>query len=196
MSTSRSTAHSTGGSQSTADVSAGGSPTTDAVGSGAQRSTGGDASQKAADANGGPYAATDAQTSDVESAGGSDGAAALPEPNTVATGSLGAAAGAAGSAAGGASNATVEPDPYALPTTLPTVKLEVNEPDVQTLEADPFHAADVSGAFTDENGVRYERIDVNYRGAYALETLISDELPQRNWKLKFAKDQKYRNRRE
>ncbi|HET9955764.1 MAG TPA: CotH kinase family protein, partial [Polyangiaceae bacterium] len=112
---------------------------------------------------------------------------------------------------GGASGATVgsggatqppyvEPsetlDLNAVPSSVPTVRLDVDPAAIATLEQNPFDAADVTGTFTDSSGVRYEGIQVNYRGAYQLQNLIRGEGSQRNWKLKFAKAQMYRARRE
>jgi spore coat protein CotH len=96
--------------------------------------------------------------------------------------------------------AYVEPvenlDLNATPAPSVTLNLEVASTAISTLDADPFHAPDLPGAFVDAASVRYDPIDVNYRGAYALETLIRNQSIQRNWKLKFAKDRTYQNRRE
>lgn len=81
-------------------------------------------------------------------------------------------------------------------TEIPRVKLAVEASAIKELDADPFQAADVPGAFTDSTGKSYEGIDVNYRGAYALQTLIGSGAPQRNWKVKFTKENPYRARRE
>jgi hypothetical protein len=84
----------------------------------------------------------------------------------------------------------------ATPAPSVTLNLEVTSSDMASLDADPFNAPDVPGAFTDAVSVRHAPIDVNYRGAYALQTLIRSGALQRNWKLKFAKELPYQNRRE
>jgi spore coat protein CotH len=83
-----------------------------------------------------------------------------------------------------------------VPTTVPTVHLEITQANQAQLEGNPFDGADVPGAFTDEQGHRTDPIDTNYRGAYGLQTLIYSSAPQRNWKLKFPKEQEYRGHRE
>jgi spore coat protein CotH len=122
-------------------------------------------------------------------------------------GSAGASAGAAGiSGTGGASAgagnlpAYVEPvetiDLNELPSDVPTVSLEVDPGAIDTLEADPFEAADVTGTFIDGSGTRFEGVSINFRGAYRLQNLIRSGNPQRNWKVKFSKERMYRSRRE
>lgn len=91
------------------------------------------------------------------------------------------------------------PDPVDInqvPTTVPTVHLEITQANQAKLERNPFEGADVPGAFTDEHGTRTDPVDTNYRGAYGLQTLIYSSNSQRNWKLKFPKEQKYRGHRE
>jgi hypothetical protein len=88
------------------------------------------------------------------------------------------------------------PDLDELPSEVPTVSLEVDPEALKGLDAAPFDAPDVSGTFTDSSGTRYEGIAVNYRGAYQLQNLIDTGSGLRNWKLKFAKTQEYRRRRE
>lgn len=101
---------------------------------------------------------------------------------------------------GGSSTITwTEPkyNPDALPTNVPTVEIVVSEEAIATLDNAPFYGDDVSGSFVDADGKRYDAIDVNYRGAYALAGLIRDDpLGRRNWKLKFASAERYRQRRE
>ena len=87
-------------------------------------------------------------------------------------------------------------DPYELPTDIPTVGIEVAPALIAQLELDPFAADDVIGVFIDEHGRRYQDVDINFRGAYALQSLISGGNKQRNWKIKFGKVAKYRGRRE
>jgi spore coat protein CotH len=83
-----------------------------------------------------------------------------------------------------------------IPTSVPHVGLEVASSALAQLEADPFDGPNVTGAFLDASSVRYDPVDVNYRGAYALQSLIQYGNGQRNWKVKFAKDHKYQARRE
>jgi spore coat protein CotH len=106
---------------------------------------------------------------------------------------------------GGASQARgggnyVEPvevvDMNATPAGIVALSLTVAQTEVAKLEANPFSGPDVVGAFTDELGTKSDPINVNYRGAYALQTLINGHVIQRNWKLKFAQEQPYHNRRE
>jgi len=87
-------------------------------------------------------------------------------------------------------------DPTELPASVPTVQLEVDPALIAQLEQAPYTADDVTGAFVDEMGRRYENVDVNFRGAYALRSLIESGKKQRNWKIKFREAEKYRGRRE
>ncbi len=87
-------------------------------------------------------------------------------------------------------------DLHELPTSVPTVQIEIAPAALAQLEAAPYDAADVLGTFVDESGVRYENIDLNFRGAYALRSLIQSGGPQRNWKVKVPSAQLYRGRRE
>jgi spore coat protein H len=113
------------------------------------------------------------------------------------TGGTAVTSGGNGAAAGASYVEPVENlDLDATPAPLVTLNLEVASSDMASLDADPFNAPDVPGAFTDAVSVRYAPIDVNYRGAYALQTLIRSGALQRNWKLKFAKELPYQNRRE
>ena len=83
-----------------------------------------------------------------------------------------------------------------LPSDVPTVSLEVDPAAIETLEHNPFDAEDVTGTFIDGSGARFEGVRVNFRGAYQLSNLIRSGDPQRNWKVKFAKESMYRSRRE
>lgn len=83
-----------------------------------------------------------------------------------------------------------------LPTDVPTVSIEVSPTAIAQLEANPYSAADVTGTFIDSAGMRYENIELNFRGAYALRSLIQSGGPQRNWKVKVPATQLYRGRRE
>jgi spore coat protein H len=102
------------------------------------------------------------------------------------------------SAGSGAAGPYVEPfepiDLGELPSDVPTVMLEVAPADMALLDQDPYHSDDVLGAFVDGSQIRYENVDVNYRGAYALQSLMDSM--QRNWKVKFSSVQMYRDRRE
>src|SRR5690606_26118911 len=62
-------------------------------------------------------------------------------------------------------------------------------------EAAPWDAEDVVGSFNDENGRAYT-VDLNYRGAYALQSLLGSGSRKRNWKVKFPKGETLRGRRE
>ncbi|HEX2731638.1 MAG TPA: CotH kinase family protein [Polyangiaceae bacterium] len=87
-------------------------------------------------------------------------------------------------------------DDNELPSSLPTLEITIDDTALQSLDRDPWHAADVAGQFTDETGTRFS-VQLNYRGAYALQNLIQGGKPgERNWKVKFAKDQPYLGRRE
>lgn len=86
-----------------------------------------------------------------------------------------------------------QPDPDALPDTVKTIDIEIDAAARARLDADPFHADDEAGSFIDEDGVTHE-VALNYRGAYALlDVMRSYDL--RNWKVKFADDDPWSNRR-
>lgn len=129
--------------------------------------------------------------------GGSVGGSGEPSPGG-GPGSGGALAGT-----GGAATDPTRPwsapsfDPAALPTAVPTVEILVPDAALTQLEAAPFYGEDVAGTFIDGEGRRFESVDVSYRGAYALLSLIQyDPLGRRNWKLKFPSEDRYRERRE
>lgn len=82
-----------------------------------------------------------------------------------------------------------------MPTEVLTIQITISEGARSNLDADPFNADDVIGAFVDGTGTRYEGVKINFRGAYALQNLINQG-DRRNWKVKFNQDQKYRGRRE
>lgn len=127
--------------------------------------------------------------------GGREATGASTKPATV-TGTAGGSAPSGGASTG---NSWTEPsfDPNARPTDVPSVEILVAAEAISALDAAPFYGEDVSGAFVDADGKRYEGIDVNYRGAYALAGLIKDDpLGRRNWKLKFSSGDRYRQRRE
>ena len=94
--------------------------------------------------------------------------------------------------------APLEVDTMALPEVAPAVNIDITPEQMAILDENPFDGADQLGNFQDEAAVQYSDIDINYRGAYALQTLMMDEDngELRNWKVKFNKDQLYRERRE
>lgn len=87
---------------------------------------------------------------------------------------------------------------------LPKVNIVIAQDSFNVLEANPFTSEDVHGKFIGDTGVVpvpqvIENVELNYRGAYALLSLIYDSTPslkRRNWKVKTPKDQQYMNRRE
>jgi hypothetical protein len=87
-----------------------------------------------------------------------------------------------------------EYDPYALPSDVPTLNIELDAAAMQRLDEDPFAAPDERGVFVDEHGVAHE-VDLNYRGAYALLNVMNG-YGLRNWKVKFDADDPYLGRRE
>lgn len=111
---------------------------------------------------------------------------------------MSATAGQGGTSTEGATTAWKEPtfDPQALPTNVPSVEIVIADDARAALDAAPFYGDDVTGTFVDGDGKHYQDIAINYRGAYALQDLInSDPLGRRNWKVKFASDDRYRERR-
>jgi spore coat protein CotH len=113
--------------------------------------------------------------------------------------------GGSSSGSGGGNSMTSTATPYvepkeaidldAVPAEVPQVKIEVPSSELEKLEADPYDAQDVFGAFL-QGSERFDPVDINFRGAYALQTLIRSGRSQRNWKVKFAKEHKYEGRRE
>lgn len=92
-----------------------------------------------------------------------------------------------------------EPEPSAsatpLPTDVPRYELTLSDEAYAQLEAAPWDAPDVAGSFTDETG-QVHTVELNYRGAYALFNLLNSESSTRNWKVKFPKEDAFRERRE
>jgi spore coat protein H len=85
-------------------------------------------------------------------------------------------------------------DPYELPEGMPTVEIQIDVEAMARLDADPFASDDERGVFIDGDGVSHE-VDIHYRGAYALLSLMeSSDL--RNWKVKFDEGDPYLGRRE
>jgi spore coat protein H len=91
---------------------------------------------------------------------------------------------------------TPEFDADELPNEIPTLQIEIDADAQASLDEDPWNAEDVLGTFIDENGTRYEGIELNYRGAYALQTLVSAGNGERNWKVKLTDDAPYLGRKE
>ena len=85
-------------------------------------------------------------------------------------------------------------DPYALPSDVPRVNIQLDPAALARLDADPFHAADERGVFVDGDGGVHE-VDISYRGAYALLTVMN-YYGLRNWKVKFDSGDRYLDRRE
>lgn len=83
-----------------------------------------------------------------------------------------------------------------LPAEVASVGIEIADEARARLEANPYTAADVTGVFIDSAGTRYQGIDLNFRGAYALRSLIESGSGRRNWKVKTSREQPYRGRRE
>ncbi len=77
-----------------------------------------------------------------------------------------------------------EYDPDALPDGVPHVEITLDAAAIARLDADPYHAADEPGTFTDGDGVVHP-VQLNYRGAYQLQNVIY-AYNLRNWKVKFA----------
>ena len=82
-----------------------------------------------------------------------------------------------------------------LPGSVPKVSIHLSPEDFASLDRSPYRAEDVSGRFADDEGNTFDPISLNFRGAYALKQMLESG-SARNWKLKFPKDNKYRDRRE
>ncbi|HJN78401.1 MAG TPA: CotH kinase family protein, partial [Myxococcota bacterium] len=85
-------------------------------------------------------------------------------------------------------------DIYELPADMPTVEVIITAEAMARLDADPYLAEDETGTFVDGTGRSYE-VDLNYRGAYALKSVMA-YYDLRNWKVKFGQDDDYLSRRE
>lgn len=80
---------------------------------------------------------------------------------------------------------------------LPKINISIAQDSIDILEAAPFADVDVHGNFTVNDTSHFNNVEIHYRGAYNLWSLMRDpDIKQRNWKVKFPKDYKYRNRRE
>ncbi|GDX79909.1 hypothetical protein LBMAG42_17200 [Deltaproteobacteria bacterium] len=84
-------------------------------------------------------------------------------------------------------------DASALPDGVPVVEITLTAAAMSRLDADPFHAADEAGSFTDGEGVVHD-VWLNYRGAYQLQGVIA-YYDLRNWKVKFAEGDEYSGHR-
>lgn len=84
-------------------------------------------------------------------------------------------------------------DADALPSGVPTVEITIGVGAMAKLDANPFHADDEAGWFTDGDGVVRE-VFLNYRGAYQLQSVMS-YYDLRNWKVKFAEGDEYQGHR-
>jgi spore coat protein CotH len=82
-----------------------------------------------------------------------------------------------------------------LPASVPRVSITILPENFRSLNRSPYRADDVIGTFTDETGELYEDVALNFRGAYALKQMMESGRA-RNWKVKFAKDKDYLERRE
>ncbi len=88
-------------------------------------------------------------------------------------------------------------DSEELPDGVSEVEILISDEARASLEAAPFYGDDVKGTFVDEGGKAYAEVDLNFRGAYALGSLLdNDPIGRRNWKVKFSSEDKYRNLRE
>lgn len=119
------------------------------------------------------------------------------EPSNVAGGpAVGSDAGACAAPLAPPEEPVVIYDVNALPGSVPAVGIEVGSDERAQLDANPWLAEDVLGTFIDGNGTRYEGIELNYRGAYALKNLVESGSPRRNWKVKVTDALKYLGHRE
>ena len=78
--------------------------------------------------------------------------------------------------------------------TFKQINIEIAPDSIAQLEANPYSNDDVHGNFV-VDGQRFENVELHYRGAYYLFTLIR-EGNLRNWKVKFPKANKFEDRRE
>ena len=87
-----------------------------------------------------------------------------------------------------------EYDTDAVPDGVRTINIEIDAAAMARLDADPWGADDERGVFVDDTGTRHA-VDLNYRGAYALLSVMS-YYDLRNWKVKFDAEDPHRGRRE
>lgn len=78
--------------------------------------------------------------------------------------------------------------------TFPGINIEIEQDSINELESHPYTNEDVHGNFV-VDGMRTENVELHYRGAYNLWSLIRKG-SLRNWKVKFEKTEMYENRRE
>lgn len=74
------------------------------------------------------------------------------------------------------------------------IEIEIEQDSIDALESHPYSNEDVRGNFISDDE-RFNAIDIHYRGAFYLYTLIQSK-KQRNWKIKVPKQSLYLNRRE
>jgi spore coat protein CotH len=79
---------------------------------------------------------------------------------------------------------------------LDTVKIVVEQDSIDFLDDNAYADIPVQGSFIDGKGSVCDTVNLKYRGAYSLLNLLNSGAIQRNWKVKFPKEKKYRNRRE
>ena len=82
-----------------------------------------------------------------------------------------------------------------LPASVPRVSISISPENLRSLNRSPYRANDVFGTFSDDSGKHYEKVALNFRGAYALKQMIESGRA-RNWKVKFDKNNDYLERRE
>ena len=80
---------------------------------------------------------------------------------------------------------------------VPHIELVLAQDSIDLLEIDPLDDdAEVHGNVTVDEDTVFENVQIHYRGAWYLYSLVKNDYKQRNWKVKFARENKYRNRRE
>lgn len=77
---------------------------------------------------------------------------------------------------------------------LRSVNIQIAQDSIDELESHPYTNEDVHGNFV-VGSERFDAVEIHYRGAYYLHTLIRDG-SLRNWKIKTQKSQKLEDRRE
>ena len=77
---------------------------------------------------------------------------------------------------------------------LESVEISIQEQFIAFLDSNPYYDTAFYGTFTSQDSV-YPETRLNYRGAYSLYNLIRSGDPQRNWKVKIPKGDRYRDYR-
>lgn len=77
---------------------------------------------------------------------------------------------------------------------LKTININITQEAIKELESHPYTNESVLGTL-DFNNTIYNNVELHYRGAYNLSSLIKTS-SYRNWKVKTPKQQKFENRRE